>query len=251
MQYGAGRVNGQCFPEMILRQLVFLLSEINRAQTIPGVVMTVIVQQGLSKRFNRLLQIFVVYLLVPTERVRVRKRRIQLQGPLEEFDRCVGLPLQGEAVADNTPRLRGEFVHLDDLLGQGAQLLVALEVPQGCGERLQSAQTEWLGAQHLPEGQHRGLVFIHLIVGLADPLAHQSSTEMPLRQGVQLINAGSTAVQTEHLIGPRKGDYQLVRGRRADELTMWMRLVGVLRRHVGGRMVPPTVSSVSVPVFLV
>lgn len=71
MQHGAGGVDAQCLAEMIFRQLVFLLSEINRAQAVPGVVVAVVVQQSLSEGFNRLLQVLVVDLFVPAECVRV------------------------------------------------------------------------------------------------------------------------------------------------------------------------------------
>ena len=63
---------------MVLGKLELLLPKVDRAQTIPGVIVAWIGTNSVSVAVHRLFKIFVRNVLVTGERVRVCERRVQL-----------------------------------------------------------------------------------------------------------------------------------------------------------------------------
>jgi hypothetical protein len=115
--------------------------------------MSVVMVKGLSKRGHRLIKIFVADVLVSAEGASIGERCVHLDGAIEELDGSLVLLLQREAVADNTPRFRTHLVNLHHLLGESAELLVSLEVPQRRGQDLRAGHAEGLQPEHLSQSQ--------------------------------------------------------------------------------------------------
>ncbi len=58
---------------MYMSHLVFFLLQVNRAQTIPSVVMPVICSQSATEACHGFVEVFVAYVLMPSQGVRIRK----------------------------------------------------------------------------------------------------------------------------------------------------------------------------------
>lgn len=81
-----------------------------------------------------------------------------MQRALEELECGRVVSLEGEAVAHDAPDLGRSPVNLDTLLREGGQVGVAAQVPEGCGEHLQSAHAVGLVTQLAAQSQHTALV---------------------------------------------------------------------------------------------
>jgi len=76
-----------------------LLFELNHTDAVPGVIVARIEINGLSEAGQSLVHLLDETVLVSEQIIRVDELRVELGGPLEEFDRCVVFFVQAEAVA--------------------------------------------------------------------------------------------------------------------------------------------------------
>jgi hypothetical protein len=132
--------------------------------------------------------------------MRISEVGVQLYRAIEELEGSLVFLLQGIAVADDAPSLRGEERLLERVVGETAELNLLLEVPETGGVVLEAFQATGIHFYHLRVHLLGVLVFAHLKVALGHLTQYPTSSVLSFRESSEYFDALLALVETEILV---------------------------------------------------
>jgi len=200
MQHGTLRIDLQRSSEMIFRQIVLLLPEINGTESVPRVVMPLVAAKRVPITSGRAIEILVGHVLVPGERVAVGEGGIQLYAPAEEGEGRLVLFLEGEAIPHDAPTLRAELVEIDGALGQVTELDFFLEMPQGRAQDFQAGHAVRFEFLHVCQRALRVGVVCQFEVRASDLVLDPTRLVLPRGKGGKDLEGFVEFVMAEQFV---------------------------------------------------
>eukprot|EP00162_Nutomonas_longa_P005453 comp16115_c0_seq1/m.25388 comp16115_c0_seq1/g.25388 ORF comp16115_c0_seq1/g.25388 comp16115_c0_seq1/m.25388 type:complete len:349 (-) comp16115_c0_seq1:125-1171(-) len=186
-EHGAVGIDGQRAPEMIQRQIVLLLAEVDDAETIPCIVVPLVGAQGNTEARQGLVVVLNRKELVARKGVRIRAERIDLARAPEKLECGLVVLLQRKAVTDNTPRGWAAVVLFEHLLRQICHLHLLAQMPQHRRVDLDAVHEMRINLEGILEHFHRLAVPHHLKVAARNRNKNPARLALRVRKRIEQL----------------------------------------------------------------